>query len=147
MPPKPPNPIDAHVGKRIRMRRVEQRMSRATLGEYIGLTHQQVEKYERGVNRIGASRIQEMCTALEIPVAFLFEGAPGSPSSVNGVPQYIVEFMTSQEGVRIVEAFGRITDPKVRRDLVRMVTNIANSAAGASGAVLSFERPGENKDD
>ena len=85
MPPKPPNPIDVHVGKRIQMRRVEQKMSRATLGEFIGLTHQQIEKYERGVNRIGASRIQQICTALKIPVSFVFEGAPGSSPSVNGV--------------------------------------------------------------
>jgi transcriptional regulator with XRE-family HTH domain len=145
MPPKPPNPIDVHVGRRIQMRRVEQRMSRATLGDFIGLTFQQVEKYERGVNRIGASRIQQICTALKIPVSFVFEGAPGSSPSVNGVPQYIVEFMTSAEGVRIVEAFSRITDPKVRSDLVRMVTNIANSASGAS-TVLKFEKPGDDDD-
>jgi transcriptional regulator with XRE-family HTH domain len=99
MPPKPPDPIDAHVGKRIQMRRVEQKMSRATLGDFIGLTFQQVEKYERGVNRIGASRIQQICTALKIPVSFVFEGAPGSSPSVNGVPQYIVEFMTSACGL------------------------------------------------
>ena len=76
MPEKPPNPIDIHVGERIRMRRTERKVSRITLGEAIGLTDQQIQKYETGTNRIGASRLQQICAVLEIPVSFLFEGTP-----------------------------------------------------------------------
>jgi transcriptional regulator with XRE-family HTH domain len=127
VPPKSPNPIDVHVGKRIRMRRVEQGMSRATLGEFIGLTHQQVEKYERGANRIGASRLQQICAALEIPPSFVFEGSPGSLEYHNGSSQLIVDLMCTPEGARLAAAFAKISDPEVRRDIARMVASIADS--------------------
>ncbi len=125
MPPKPPNPIDVHVGSRIRMWRTERKISRITLGEAIGLTAQQIQKYESGTNRIGASRLQQICAVLEIPVSFLFEGAPGSSAHESGMPQDIVDFMESEEGVRFVAAFGRITDPKVRRGIARLAGRIA----------------------
>jgi transcriptional regulator with XRE-family HTH domain len=142
MPPKPPNPVDVHVGKRIRMRRVERQMSRATLGGFLGLTHQQVEKYERGVNRIGASRIQQICNALEISPSFLFEDAPGAQPSSAALPHYLIDIMATAEGVRFVEAFARIKDPDMRQALARLVTAIAkNASGGASGAVLRFEKP------
>jgi transcriptional regulator with XRE-family HTH domain len=141
MPPKPPNPVDIHVGKRIRMRRIERQMSRETLGGFLGLTHQQIEKYERGANRVGASRILEICNALEISPSFLFEDAPGAiainPGSV-ALPHYLIDIMATAEGVRFVEAFGRIKDPDMRQALARLVTAIAKSA---SGAVLPFAKP------
>jgi transcriptional regulator with XRE-family HTH domain len=128
MPPKPPNPIDVHVGKRIRMRRVERKMSTITLGEAIGLTFQQIQKYEKGTNRIGASRIQQICNVLEIPPSFVFEGAPGSTSHEGAsASRYFADLMCSAEGTRLVEAFGKITDPDVRRDIARMVSSIADS--------------------
>jgi transcriptional regulator with XRE-family HTH domain len=124
MPPKPPNPIDVHVGERIRMWRTERKISRITLGEAIGVTDQQIGKYETGANRIGAGRLQRICAVLEIPVSFLFEGALGSPSAESGM-QDIVDFMESEEGVRFVAAFCRITDRKMRRGIAWLAGRIA----------------------
>ena len=128
MPAKPPHPIDIHVGERIRMWRAERKISRVTLGEAIGLTHQQIQKYEKGTNRIGASRLQQICSVLEIPVSFLFEGAPGSSPGKGGMPQDIIDFMESEEGVRFVAAFSRITDWKMRRGIARLANRIAEHA-------------------
>ena len=124
MPQKPPNPIDVHVGERIRIWRTERKISRIPLGEAIGLTGQQIQKYESGTNRIGASRLQEICSVLEIPVSFLFEGALGSSVSESGM-QDIVDFIESEEGVRFVAAFSRITDRKMRRGIARLTGRIA----------------------
>jgi transcriptional regulator with XRE-family HTH domain len=124
MPQKPPNPIDVHVGERIRMWRTERKISRITLGEAIGLTDQQIGKYENGTNRVGASRLQQICRVLEIPVSFVFEGALGSPVSESGM-QDIIDFTKSEEGVRFIAAFSRITDRKMRRGIARLANMIA----------------------
>jgi transcriptional regulator with XRE-family HTH domain len=134
MPAKPPNPIDVHVGERIRMWRIERKMSRITLGEAIGLTDQQIQKYEKGTNRIGASRLQKICSVLEIPVSFLFEGTLGSSPAESGMPQDIIDFMESEEGVRVVAAFSRIVDRKVRRGIVRLANRIAEQVGRISEA-------------
>ena len=128
MPPKPPNPIDVHVGARIRMWRTERKISRITLGEALGLTVQQIQKYEKGTHRIGASRLQQICAVLEIPVSLLFEGELGPSPGENGMPQDIIDFMESPEGVRFVAAFGGITDPKIRRGIARLAGRIAEHA-------------------
>ena len=73
---KAPNPVDQHVGSRVRMRRMMLAMSQTNLGNALGLTFQQVQKYEKGTNRIGASRLQQISRTLQVPVAFFFEGAP-----------------------------------------------------------------------
>ena len=128
MPAKPPNPIDVHVGERIRMWRTGRKISRITLGEAIGVTDQQIQKYEKGTNRIGASRLQQICSVLEIPVSFLFEGAPGSSPGEGGMPQHIIDFMESEEGFRLAAAFGRITKRKMRRSIARLANRIAEHA-------------------
>jgi transcriptional regulator with XRE-family HTH domain len=130
---KRPNPIDVHVGMRIRMWRTERKISRITLGEAIGLTDQQIQKYEKGTNRIGASRLQQICTVLEIPVSFLFEGALGSSPGESGM-QDIIDFMESPEGVRVIAAFSRITDPKMRRGIARLASRIAEHVGRISEA-------------
>ena len=79
MAKKAPNPIDKHVGSRVRMRRMMLSMSQEKLGDALGLTFQQVQKYEKGTNRIGASRLQQISHILQVPVAFFFEGAPNLP--------------------------------------------------------------------
>ncbi len=109
-----------HGGQRIRMWRTERKISRVTLGEALGLTVQQIQKYESGTNRIGASRLQRICAVLEIPVSSLFEGAPGSLPFEGGMSQDVIDFMASEEGVRVVAAFSRIADRKVRRGIVRV---------------------------
>src|SRR5918999_1894609 len=96
---KAPNPIDKHVGSRVRMRRMMLNMSQEKLGDALGLTFQQVQKYEKGTNRIGASRLQQIANILQVPVGFFFEGAPSLPSQTAGgmseapSPAYVTEFL------------------------------------------------------
>src|ERR671912_3040718 len=99
-----PSPIDVHVGGRVRLRRTLMGMSQEKLGEALGLTFQQVQKYERGINRVGAGRIQQISEALQVPVSFLFEGGPsGAPTadgfSEGGAPAYAFDFLATSEGL------------------------------------------------
>jgi transcriptional regulator with XRE-family HTH domain len=133
---KVPNPIDRHVGSRVRMRRVLLSMSQEKLGEALGLTFQQVQKYEKGTNRIGASRLQQISKILNVPVAFFFEGAPldsgeVAPAGFEDTTQsvYISDFLSSPEGVQIVRAFMRVRDPKIRRRIVELVEALADQGA------------------
>ena len=125
MPAKPPNPVDRHVGSRVRMRRIMLGMSQEKLGEGLGLTFQQIQKYEKGTNRIGASRIHQISEILQVPVSFLFEGSPGS-SSANSFddapsPTYVADFLATSDGLALIRAFTRIPDTKLRRAIVDMV--------------------------
>ncbi|WOS63156.1 helix-turn-helix domain-containing protein [Sinorhizobium fredii] len=129
---KKPNPIDIHVGSRIRLRRTMLGMSQEKLGESLGITFQQIQKYEKGTNRVGASRLQNISSILNVPVSFFFEDAPGdgggagmseSPSS-----NYVVDFLSSSEGLQLNRAFVKISDPKVRRKLVDLVKALAAEA-------------------
>ena len=125
MPSKPPNPVDRHVGSRVRMRRIMLGMSQEKLGEGLGLTFQQIQKYEKGTNRIGASRIQQISEILQVPVSFLFEGSPGISAaehfSAAPSPTYISDFLATSEGLALVRAFTRIPEIKLRRAIVGMV--------------------------
>src|SRR3979411_672531 len=105
-----PNPIDKHVGSRLRMRRRMLGMSQEKLGEAFGLTFQQVQKYEKGVNRMGASRLQQAAQILDVSVPFFFEGAPGGHKMGEGAPSptYVNEFVSSEDGMRLIKAFIRI---------------------------------------
>ena len=85
MAKKAPNPIDRHVGSRVRMRRMMLSMSQEKLGDALGLTFQQVQKYEKGTNRIGASRLQQIAHILQVPVSFFFEGAPHASGHAGGM--------------------------------------------------------------
>jgi transcriptional regulator with XRE-family HTH domain len=144
MPQKPPNPVDVHVGGRIRMSRTERKISRITLGEALGLTVQQIQKYENGTNRIGASRLQQICAVLEIPVSLLFESVPGSSPFEGGMSQDVIDFMESEEGVRVVAAFSRIADRKLRRGIVRLAGRIAHHVQPkASAELLQFKEPSD----
>jgi transcriptional regulator with XRE-family HTH domain len=136
MPPKPPNPIDVQVGKRLRIWRTNREISRITLGEALGLTDQQIQKYETGTNRIGASRLQQICNVLKIPVSFLFEDVPEPSPGEGGMPQDMIDFMESEEGVRFVAAFSRITDRKMRRGIARLTSRIAEGMQPKASADL-----------
>jgi len=127
---KAPNPIDRHVGSRVRMRRMMLGMSQEKRGDALDLTFQQVQKYEKGTNRIGASRLQNIAHTLQVPVAFFFEGAPSGTAHSTGMgeapsPAYISDFLASSEGLALTKAFMRIKDPKVRRRVVDLVEAIA----------------------
>lgn len=127
---KTPNPIDIHVGSRVRLRRMMLGMSQEKLGEYLGITFQQIQKYEKGTNRIGASRLQHIATCLKVPVSFFFEDAPGTPDEGAGFGEtkptsYVVDFLSSSEGLSLNKAFVRIREPKVRKRIVDLVRTLA----------------------
>jgi transcriptional regulator with XRE-family HTH domain len=129
---KAPNPIDKHVGSRVRMRRMMLGMSQEKLGDALGLTFQQVQKYEKGTNRIGASRLQQISQILQVPVAFFFEGAPNVPSGGRSdhlpeapSPAYVSDFLATSDGLALTKAFTRISDSKLRRRIVDLVEQIA----------------------
>lgn len=131
---KKPNPIDIHVGSRIRLRRTMLGMSQEKLGESLGITFQQIQKYEKGTNRVGASRLQNISAILNVPVSFFFEDAPGEhPVSATGMAEasssnYVVDFLSSSEGLQLNRAFVKISDPKVRRRIVDLVKALAAEA-------------------
>ena len=130
---KKPNPVDIHVGSRVRLRRTMLGMSQEKLGESLGITFQQIQKYEKGSNRIGASRLQRMSEVLNVPVSFFFEDAPGGQPTENGLhepsgPDYVVDFLSSSEGLQLNRAFVKITDAKVRRRIIDLVRSLGDTA-------------------
>jgi transcriptional regulator with XRE-family HTH domain len=129
MATKAPNPIDKHVGSRVRMRRMMLSMSQEKLGNALDLTFQQVQKYEKGTNRIGASRLQQIAQILQVPVSFFFEGAPNG-DGVSGMseapsPAYISDFLATSDGLALTKAFMQIKDAKLRRRIVDLVEQMA----------------------
>ena len=125
---KVPNPIDKHVGSRVRTRRMMLGMSQEKLGDALGLTFQQVQKYEKGANRMGSSRLQQAADILGVAVPFFFEGAVGTTYKPDGSalsPAYIDDFVTTSDGLRLAKAFMRIPKPAVRRHIVALVKEIA----------------------
>lgn len=130
---KSPNPIDVHVGSRVRLRRMMLGMSQEKLGEHLGITFQQIQKYEKGTNRIGASRLQAIARVMGVPVSFFFEDAPMIDPDANkskgfedaGSTSYVVDFLSSAEGLSLNKAFVRIKDVKVRRKVVELVKTLA----------------------
>jgi transcriptional regulator with XRE-family HTH domain len=127
---KKPNPIDVHVGSRIRLRRNMLGMSQEKLGELLGITFQQIQKYEKGSNRVGASRLQAIASILNVPVGYFFEDAPGKGPSGEGFAEegssdYVVDFLSTTEGLQLNRAFVRISDAKVRKRIVDLVKALA----------------------
>ncbi|MBB5276227.1 transcriptional regulator with XRE-family HTH domain [Rhizobium rosettiformans] len=109
-------------------------MSQEKLGESLGITFQQIQKYEKGTNRVGASRLQNISNILTVPVSFFFEDAPGEqPANSTGMAEasssnYVVDFLSSSEGLQLNRAFVKIADPKVRRKIVDLVKALAAEA-------------------
>jgi len=128
------NPVDVHVGSRVRLRRMLLGMSQEKLGEHLGLTFQQIQKYEKGINRIGASRLFDLAKVLGVPVQFFYEELPTASSDrIAGfadrpAENYAVEFLGSREGLELNKAFARITDARVRRSIVELVRAYAGDA-------------------
>jgi transcriptional regulator with XRE-family HTH domain len=134
MAKKAPNPTDKHVGSRVRMRRMMLGMSQEKLGDALGLTFQQVQKYEKGTNRIGASRLQQISHILQVPVSFFFEGAPSAQTAIriDGMaeapsPAYVSDFLATSDGLALTKAFMKIQDSKLRRRIVDLVEQIVTS--------------------
>jgi transcriptional regulator with XRE-family HTH domain len=127
-----PNPIDIHVGSRVRLRRLLLGMSQEKLGDELGVTFQQVQKYERGANRIGASRLYRVSKVLQVPVGFFFEGLDGAPATgfAEGDQTPLVDdFINSPEGVALAAAFARIREPSVRRKLLELARTLSGEHA------------------
>lgn len=129
---KTPNPVDVHVGGRVRMRRILIGLSQEKLGEQLGLTFQQVQKYEKGSNRISASRLWQMARILGVPVAFFFDDIPDAPNE-GSQPGFgesagetaLMDFLSSTEGFQLNRAFSQIEQPNVRRKLVELAKALA----------------------
>ncbi len=137
--PRVPNPVDVHVGSRVRLRRTLLGLSQTMLGEAIGLTFQQVQKYERGVNRIGSSRLYDLARVLEVPVSFFFEEMPEDLASrtraaARELAEPVTEFepdrVAKRETLELVRAYYRISNPRVRRHLFEMVRALATEFEG-----------------
>jgi transcriptional regulator with XRE-family HTH domain len=133
-----PNPIDVHVGSRVRLRRTLLGMSQERLGDAIGLTFQQVQKYERGANRIGASRLYDLSRVLDVPVSFFFDDlSPGATRAVapdaeppeSGTARGEADPLMRRETLELVRAYYRIPDPQIRRRLFDLTKAIANACA------------------
>jgi transcriptional regulator with XRE-family HTH domain len=129
---KLPNPIDKHVGNRVRMRRLMLHMSQEKLGGALDLTFQQVQKYEKGTNRIGASRLQLISDILQVPPAFFFEGAPALQQNGGKLPEapspaYVSDFLATSDGLALCKAFMRIKEPTLRRAIVMLLKQIAGT--------------------
>ncbi len=134
VPKKQANPIDAQVGNRVRIRRMLIGMSQEKLGDLLGLTFQQVQKYEKGVNRIGAGRLYEISRILGVPIDFFYEGVASVPEPAGfaesrGAPP-VMEFVSSGEGLQLSLAFMKIKDPKVRKRMLDLVKSLAEDEAG-----------------
>jgi transcriptional regulator with XRE-family HTH domain len=126
---KNPNPTDKHVGSRVRMRRLMLEMTQEKLADQLGITFQQVQKYEKGTNRVSASRLQQISQSLDVPVSFFFEQAPppsrqGRESAEAPSHAYINDFLASSDGLALAKAFMRIDDKAIRRSIVRLVEGI-----------------------
>lgn len=136
MDKKKPNPIDVHVGSRIRLRRNMLGLSQERLGESLGITFQQIQKYEKGTNRVGASRLQAIASILNTPVSFFFEGAVDDENTnAAGVSEdgaaFVTDFLNSSEGLQLNRAFMKIPDPKVRRKILDLVKALAADSGPA----------------
>jgi len=128
-----PNPIDVHVGLQVRLRRKELKISQERLAEALGLTFQQVQKYERGANRISASKLYEIARALQVPIGWFFEGL-SDPTVNNGAERgaetpFAHSFLTTQEGIDLANLFPKVTRRRVRRRLVDLVRAMVEEEA------------------
>ncbi|WP_297323300.1 helix-turn-helix transcriptional regulator [uncultured Bartonella sp.] len=125
---KTPAPTDIYVGSRIRLRRNMLGLSQEKLGEQLGITFQQVQKYEKGTNRVGASRLQAISEVLDVPVSYFFEEAPGtrSPDGFHEDDNNFMDFCSSNEGIQLLRAFTNIKDPKVRRKIIDLAKALSD---------------------
>lgn len=123
---KGPDPIDQHVGTRLRMRRLMLDMSQSDLAQGVGLTFQQIQKYEKGTNRISSSRLQEFSNILKTEISFFFEGSPNEATGEAGIPANVSDFFATPDGLSLAKSFMKIKSPKMRRELVGLIETLAS---------------------
>ncbi len=132
---KNPNPVDIYVGRRVRLRRMLVGLSQEKLGISMGLTFQQIQKYEKGVNRIGASRLFRLSEVLEVPVQFFFDGIPASEDAVgSGMAEpkqetFLYEFLNTRDGLELNRAFVKVTDADIRKSVIDLVRSLGTKKA------------------
>ena len=129
---KKANPIDGQVGNRVRIRRMLIGMSQEKLGDLLGLTFQQVQKYEKGINRIGAGRLFEIARILDVPIEFFYDGVGTTSDGVGEARAPVMEFVSSTEGLQLSLAFMKIRDPKVRKRVLDLVKSLAEEEEAGS---------------
>lgn len=127
MQKKSPNQIDKHIGSRVRARRIMLGMSQEKLADAIGLTFQQVQKYEKGVNRIGASRLLHIAGILDVSIEFFFEGLPGLRAGGFSDDSLVADFLTRPESDRLVRGFLKLKDDEARRKVADLVDWLASA--------------------
>jgi transcriptional regulator with XRE-family HTH domain len=126
--PKEPQPIDRHVGARIRHKRMMLGVSQEALGDALGVTFQQVQKYEKGMNRVGASRLQAIANFLEVPVSYFFDGTGGQSQRGSAGKDQVLDLIATREGIRLNRAFAAIKDVRVRAKIVSMLEALAGTS-------------------
>ncbi len=146
MKAKTPNAIDAYVGERVRLRRKLLGMSQVSLSESLGITFQQLQKYEKGVNRIGASRLQRIAEVLGVPIGFFFdeEGAHTAGLQLSAETDEVAHFIASKEGLALTRAFIAIEDPNIRRKLLALARSLG-SAQSVTDSHEGWERADETR--
>lgn len=131
--PRSPNPVDIHVGTRVRLRRQVLKMSQEKLGNQLGVTFQQVQKYERGSNRIGASRLWKISDVLDVPVSFFFDGLTDGVQYADFAEDdqlpIVYDFINSSDGVALAKAVSQIKSKAVRRQILELARSLAKEAA------------------
>lgn len=130
---KKPNPVDQHIGSRIRLRRTMIGMSQETLGEALGITFQQIQKYEKGTNRVGGSRMQAIAESLGVPVSYFFEDAPSAHGQANAASTEptVHELAAMPDMHRMMRAFSQINDARARRSIVEIAERVAGAPVAA----------------
>ncbi|MFC0284517.1 helix-turn-helix domain-containing protein [Camelimonas abortus] len=139
------NPIDQYVGSRVRMRRMLAGISQEKLGEALGVTFQQIQKYEKGANRIGASRLHQIAQVLGVPVSFFYDGMTAAPQTGEGFAEGVTsdnvsQFLATAEGLHLNRCFVRISDARIRRKIVALVETIANAQPQTGAPAHGQER-------
>ena len=129
MTKRSPDPVDRHVGARIRMRRLMLKISQTQLGDALGLSFQQLQKYEKGSNRVGASRLQHIASILQVPVSFFFEEVPvnlNEPAQISDAPspESVTAFVSTTDGLKLIRAFTSIKNTNMRHCIVQLVEHI-----------------------
>ncbi len=128
--PRSPNPVDIHVGTRVRLRRQLLKMSQEKLGDQLGVTFQQVQKYERGTNRVGASRLWRMSQVMDVPVSFFYEGLETSDTThefaENDQTPIVYDFINSTDGVSLAMAVSKIKSKAIRRQVLELARALAS---------------------
>lgn len=131
--PRSANPVDVHVGARVRLRRQILKMSQEKLGDQLGVTFQQVQKYERGTNRVGASRLWRLSQVLDVPISYFFEGMTNQIEagefSENDQMPIVYDFINSSDGVALAKAVSQITNKAVRRQILELARSLAKDSA------------------